>query len=279
MLDLKPIHLDTITDSNQNELGEKTQKKQKHGRTVQWDIGGLGWDFAETQTDDNNFGISESASVQFALQWEAPFFLDTVDAFTLVSMAPKLHLNVLGDFKFTIHVGFFELTFSINMYPFKFTPFDILYRIDALHPSRFCTGMDWQVRTFLAELMVEWRAKECHYGLFGILTDNDESDCIWRNYVPQLPLFELLWDTVGNMEGSYIETACSNWYSAAWENFPITEEYLQTFDVERPSGDSNQERTEEDDEAIDQIADEEGKRIDEEENENATDDDEKIEIF
>lgn len=48
MLDLKPIHLDTITDSNQNELGEKTQKKQKHGRTVQWDIGGLGWDFAET---------------------------------------------------------------------------------------------------------------------------------------------------------------------------------------------------------------------------------------
>ena len=81
------------------------------------------------------------------------------------------------------------------------------------------------------------------------------------------------------MEGSYIETACSNWYSAAWENFPITEEYLQTFDVERPSGDSNQERTEKDDEAIDQIADEEGKRIDEEENENATDDDEKIEIF
>jgi len=131
--------------------------------------------------------------------------------------------------------------------------------------------MAWEVRTFLAQIMIEWRAKECHYGLVGILTDNDESDCIWRNYVPQLPIFELLLDSVANMEGSYIETACSNWYSAAWENFPITEEYLQSFDVERPStsGDSNQERTEENDgdNVIDQIADEEEKRIDEEENE------------
>ena len=50
---------------------------------------------------------------------------------------------------------------------------------------------------------------------------------------------------------------------------------MQTFDIDRPSGGSNQERTEDDDKTIDQIADEEEERIDLEENESA----EKIEIF
>ena len=138
-----------------------------------------------------------------------------------------MHLSVLGDFHFTIHIGYVELTFIVNLFPFKFTPFDTLFRLDALHPTRYCSGLDWKVRAFMAQLMVEWRVYECNWGLAGILTENDARDCQWKNYVPQLPIFELLWDTPGNQEGSYIDTACSNWYSASWENFPISTDYLQ----------------------------------------------------
>ena len=42
---LKPIHIDeeaTQSLSDENKL----EKKQRHGRTVEYDIGGLGWDYA-----------------------------------------------------------------------------------------------------------------------------------------------------------------------------------------------------------------------------------------
>ena len=96
-----------------------------------------------------------------------------MDRFSLISSAPKFNLEVLGDLQFTLHMGYFELTFSMDMYPFKFTPFDIMLRMDALYPDRYCTGADYLVRTFLAQLMVEWRVKECQVGLIGRLTDND----------------------------------------------------------------------------------------------------------
>ncbi len=52
LLALKPIHLDSEDQkhhkTDQSEQGLKVEKKQKHGHLVQWDIGGLGWDFKET---------------------------------------------------------------------------------------------------------------------------------------------------------------------------------------------------------------------------------------
>ena len=88
-------------------------------------------------------------------------------------------------------MGYFELSLSMDMYPFKFTPFDILLHMDALYPDRYCTGADYLVRTFLAQLMIEWRAKECYTGLIGRLTDNDKEDCFWRSYKPELPIYQL----------------------------------------------------------------------------------------
>jgi len=63
--------------------------------------------------------------------------------------------------------------------------------------------MDYKVRTFLAELMVELRAKECNVGIIGTVTDNDKSDCWWRDYKPELPLYSWSYENAGNMEGTY----------------------------------------------------------------------------
>lgn len=69
-----------------------------------------------------------------ALSWVAPLFLDTVDKYTLLSANPKFVLEVLGSFKFTVHLRFIEITLAVNVNPFKFTPFDILLRTDMMHP-------------------------------------------------------------------------------------------------------------------------------------------------
>jgi len=69
-----------------------------------------------------------------ALSWAAPLFLDTVDRYTLLSANPKFIYEMLGSFALTLHLNFIEVTIKINVNPFKFTPFDLLFRTDALHP-------------------------------------------------------------------------------------------------------------------------------------------------
>ena len=107
-----------------------------------------------------------------------------MDKFALISAAPQFNLEVISDLSFTLHLNIVELTLAFKLYPFKFTPFDMLLRMDAMHPKRYCTGMDYKVRTLLFDLMVEWKVKECNYGVVGMATDNDKSDCWWRDYKP-----------------------------------------------------------------------------------------------
>lgn len=229
LFDLRPIHIDTdINSAEQTGQDGKLKKKQRHGRVMSTDIDGLGWDYQKTSVNDDNWGTSMQASVQFALSWSAPFFVDYEDKFALVKAEPKFNLEVFGDIAVTLHFGFAELTMALNMYPFKFTPFDIKLAIDALHPKRYCTGMGYTVRTFMAQVMVEWNVKECLFGVLGIVTENDKEDCFWRNYKPELPLYQLSYENIGNMEGTYFQNTCANWYSAGWTDFPYSEEFIQT---------------------------------------------------
>ena len=149
-----------------------------------------------------------------------------MEKFTLVSAAPTFNMEVLGDATVTFHLGYVELTLVLRMYPFKFTPFDILFRVDSLHPKRFCWGMDYLVDTFLAQVFVEWKVNECAWGVAGIVTGNDPSDCFWKSYKPQLPIWQTQFQNIGNVNGTYVDYNCANWYTANWQNWPITEEYL-----------------------------------------------------
>ena len=190
------------------------------------DIGGLGWDTKSTQLNDSNQGFSEEATIQVALAWVFPMFLDSLDRYTLLSANPKFVMEILGSWKFTVHLGFIEISLKVNMNPFKFTPFDLMLRTDMVHPKRTCSGMDYKVRTFTTDLMLETRVNECFYGLIGMYTDTDAKDCTWRRYKPEIPLYSFHYDTAGDMEGTYFGYSCQNWYSAQWENWPLTEEYI-----------------------------------------------------
>ena len=122
--------------------------------------------------------------MQFALGWESPIYLDSIDKFTFVSASPKLKLEILGSLTFTIHLGMFELDIILDTFPFKFTPFDLMFRLDMTQPRRNCWGFDYAVETLAAEVNIATRVNECYWGLFGILSDQDSSDCKWVRYKP-----------------------------------------------------------------------------------------------
>ena len=154
-------------------------------------------------------------------------FLDTVDRYTLLSANPKFICEILGSFRFTLHLNFIEISFLVNVNPFKFTPFDILLRGDMVHPTRRCSGLDYKVRTFTTDLMIETKVNECYYGLIGgVLTDNDPKDCTWRRYKPELPLWSFASQDIGDVDGTYVNYRCMNWYSANWAEWPLSEEYI-----------------------------------------------------
>lgn len=58
---LKPIHTDD--EIPKSEPGMKAEKKQRHGKMVQRDLGGLGWDYSLDNTNSENFGTSQTASI------------------------------------------------------------------------------------------------------------------------------------------------------------------------------------------------------------------------
>lgn len=84
------------------------------------------------------------------------------------------------------------------------------------------------MRTFTTDLMIETRVNECYYGLIGIMTDNDPSDCTWRAYRPELPLYSFGSQDIGDVDGTYINYHCLNWYSAQWDEWPLSQEYIDS---------------------------------------------------
>ena len=68
---------------------------------------------------------------------------------------------------------------------------------------------------------------ECYFGLVGKLTDTDPSDCTWRSYRPELPVFTMQYDTVGNVDGVFIPYTCKNWYTASWDEWPLSPETIE----------------------------------------------------
>ena len=168
-------------------------------------------------------------TVQLALAWALPIFLDLIEDYTLVSASPRLDWEIISDLRFNIHLNFIELTVHLEFLPFKFTPFDFLFRLDSTATQRYCLGFDSYVRTLLAQIKFEYRVMECTYGLVGYLTGNDDRDCFWRSYEPEIPLYSIQVTDLGDVNGEYMHYRCMNWYSADWQEWPLSPEYIDQF--------------------------------------------------
>ena len=129
---------------------------------------------------------------------------------------------------FTLHLAYYELSFSLDLDAYKFTPFDFLVRWDPLEKERYCLGFDFYTLGPTASANIAQNVMECNFGGVGLLAGNiDPADCKWRNYSPNIPLYEIGLKSILDFEGEYYPYRCVNWWSAGWENWPPSPEYLE----------------------------------------------------
>ena len=59
-------------------------------------------------------------------------------------------------------------------------------------------------------LSIESRVYECYTGVIGLATDGDGSDCTWRRYQPNLPLWDVSFVNRGDSTRDYLSWTCSD---------------------------------------------------------------------
>lgn len=165
-------------------------------------------------------------NTEFGLVWRFPLSMVIAEQFTLLEFTPILHLDLNAWASAEIHLWFINMRFTFNVMPYAFTPFDVTVRVDPVEPSRWCHGADYYGNALVFSVDYEQEVNECIWGLFGqIYPDHDTTDCWWRYYKPELPLFETQISEYVDFLGEYYNYRCMNWHSASWgDTWPLSAE-------------------------------------------------------
>ena len=247
-------HIDTFTPSFSHAKTDETRgntdsQVERHGRVVELDLYGRGWDteyevfYYEQPTDSKekwNLGVRFEVNTQLDLNWRLPIFMNIHEKITLLDFAPILNLETNAWATMEIHVWFWNLIFEAWVQPYSFTPFDISMKVDPVKPQRYCHGIDYYGEALVFKIDYEQEINECHLGMFGWLFPIQEHgnqienlDCVWRNYKPEVPLFKTQITQAGDFYGPYYNYRCMAWHKADWEEWPLTQATVMTARAER----------------------------------------------
>ena len=85
------------------------------------------------------------------------------------------------------------------------------------------------------KLEISSAAYECYNGFIGLITtDGDASDCTWRTYQPQLPLWEISVLDKYDTSGDYLAWNCSD--DSQLETFDRTDSHPHGFEPTNTGG-------------------------------------------
>ena len=94
--------------------------------------------------------------------------------------------------------------------------------------------MDYYGESLLFEIDYIQSVNECQWGLFGQLFSfkatggkPDGFNCNWRHYRPDMPVWSIQITEAADFYDSYYPYRCMNWYSADWEDWPLSEETIE----------------------------------------------------
>lgn len=110
----------------------------------------------------------------------------------------------------TIKLWFIEVTLQAKALGYKFSPLDFQFSWDLDHKNRYCYSIGYYQQVFDFSLEIETLVDECYFGLVGIFSKTDTSDCAWRRYDPQLPLAEYSLLDRGDKVSDYISWTCND---------------------------------------------------------------------
>lgn len=128
------------------------------------------------------------------MKWTAPIWSEYSygyeTTYQMIHFEPTFDLDLGAYLKIAFHLYLINFEFSVDLMPYTFRPFDFTFAIDPMHPRRYCMGFDYFTKGLSLEIYYEQSVKECSIGAFGYFVD-DWQDCVWRNYNPELPIFEI----------------------------------------------------------------------------------------
>ena len=186
-----------------------------------WDIAWESWAGGEEKKEKWNTGMRASIDAQFALSWTAPLWTEFREGYDktyrMINFEPTLDLDLGLYMKVAFHLYFIEFEFEVNLMPYIFRPFDFTFQIDPFNPKRYCFAFDYFTKGLALEVFFEQSVKECTYGAVGIAID-DWHDCVWHNYNPEIPIFEIQATKLADINGEYFHPRCVNFYSAEWDD-------------------------------------------------------------
>ena len=127
--------------------GNSNQQVTRHGKTVELDINGAGWDsayeFYYNDDTDVNLGMRFELNTEFDLSWRLPIYVNQQEDITMFEFAPILHLDLNAWATVEFHLYFINIILEPWIQPFTFTPFDFSIKLDPIKPRRWCWGMDY----------------------------------------------------------------------------------------------------------------------------------------
>ena len=181
-------------------------------------IYGYDWDTITTTNADgtssvSNYGLSLSLNADLSIGWSALSFWFSIDDMNKLVINPSAFAEIASHNSFTVHMGNFQYSILLDIIGYRWTPFDVEFLMDMDYPRDYCYGVSALRDAGDVEMFVQSRINECNYGLWGKYVESpaDGSDCWWRRYYPQVPIWKRYFKDSADNKNDVVEWTCSEY--------------------------------------------------------------------
>lgn len=158
-----------------------------------------------------SLGISTKIASDIYASFQSPAFRITNNDSNWMIVNPHLFGEASIWSSVTVKLIILEVTLTFKLIGFKFSPLDFQVAFDLDSTNRYCSSVGFFQDVFDIRLDISSAAYECHNGIIGTLREGgDSSDCVWRTYQPQLPLWETTLYDKGDSTTDYVAWKCTD---------------------------------------------------------------------
>ena len=125
-------------------------------------------------------------------------------------MNPNVFVEAAGHLFVNFRLWLLDIGIRADVNGYKIKPVDYQATWDLDTKSHYCHSIGVNHSLFDIQFMIDYRAFECDFGLLGLAIPNeDDYDCRWYRYFPQLPLWEISWMDQWDWGYDYYKWTCN----------------------------------------------------------------------
>lgn len=181
--------LATTSDGLYHQLGQSADSQQMAERRATPIVKTYGVE--KFINADSEWGLDLELNMDLSAGYQAVLFWLLANNENLVALNPALFAELAAHGWLTLRTPFAHFSLNADVTPFKFTPLDYQASWSLDSKGRYCHSLGYDQDVMDFELRVEASFDECFWGVLGKFSGDDSSDCTWRRYYPQLPIYKV----------------------------------------------------------------------------------------